>query len=147
MAFNFKEEQEIFGLKVDDTAKAYLLETMRWTKFAGIIFSILITLVCMVMAFLMLVYMPVYMPSPVPNATTTLVFMIVFMVGINFYPIFALLRFSSLINKAIAGNNQQQLNHALKYLKNLFRYIGIFTIIFIVLYGLGMGVSFMNNGG
>jgi len=134
MALNFKEEQEIFSLKVDDTSKSHLLETMRWAKFIGILFSIFVILACALMAFIMLVYMP-GMQTPMPAAGPTVVIISLVMVGVNFYPIFALLKFSVLTKKAINNTNQQQFNTALKYMKNLFRYIGILTIILITFYG------------
>ena len=144
MALDFKEDKEIFSLKVDDVAKAYLLETMRWTKFIGILFSIFLILMCLVFAFVMFVYMP-GLQTPVPNAGLSVTLMSIAMLGFNFYPIFALLRFSSLVRKAIESANQHEFNHALKYLKNLFRYIGIFTIIIIVIYGLGFGLGLMGR--
>jgi hypothetical protein len=142
MALNFKEDQEIFNLKVDDTAKAHLLEMMRWTRFLGILFSISIVLLCAVFAFVMMVYLP-GLQTPVPGASVTVIVMPVLMIGFNFYPIFALLKFSSLIKKAIHDANQQQFNNALKYLKNTFRYIGILTIVLIIIYSAVFALSLM----
>lgn len=144
MALNFKEEREIFSLNVDETAKAYLQETMRWTKFIGILFAIFLILICMVFAFVMLVYMP-GLQTPVPNAGMAVVFMSVTILGVNFYPVFALLRFSTLVRTAMENANQQEFNHALKYLKNLFKYIGIFTIIMIFFYGIGFAFGLMGK--
>jgi uncharacterized membrane protein len=144
MALNFKEDQELFSLKVDEAAKAHLLETMRWTKFLGILFIIAIILMCSVLAFVMMIYMP-GMQTPVPYAAASVIFMSLFMTGLNFYPIFALLKFSTLIRSAIADSNQQQFNHALKYLKNMFRYIGVLTITLITIYGLGFGLSLLER--
>jgi len=145
MALDLNRENEIFGLRIDETSKSYLLETMRWAKFAGIIFTVLIMLVSILMIFLVTVLLPEYMDTPMPNALPALMFTLLFGIGINFYPIFALLRFSSLIKKALHNSNQQQFNHALKYMKNLFRYMGVLTIVMIVLYGVGNVFSFLSR--
>ena len=143
MAIDFKQNEDLFSLKVDDTAKALFLETMRWTKFVGVIFAILVALVSLIVTFVFTFYMPVYMQTTVPNSSILLLFTLLIMVGTNFYPIFALLKFSSLIKRAVNTGNQQEFNAALKYMKNLFKYIGFFTITFIVMYGLGIGATLL----
>ena len=141
MALNFKDDQEIFGLKVDERAKYYLLETMRWTKFMGIIFAIMVILICMLMTFLFTIYLPKYMQTTIPNGNIVLVIILLIICSIHFFPIFSLLKFGAHINKAIKTDNQDHFILALKYLKNLFMYVGIATIAIILLYGVSFTVS------
>ena len=147
MALNLNDDQEIFGIKVDDKAKYYLLETMRWTKFVGIIFAISMVLICLLMTFMVTIYLPQYMQTSIPNGAAVLTVMLLVIIGMNFFPIFALLKFGSNINKAFKNNSQQHFNQALKYLKNMFMYIGIATIVFILLYGLSFAISAMSLKG
>jgi hypothetical protein len=53
-----------------------------------------------------------------------------------FYPIWALFKFSALSKQSIATQNQHLFNEGLRYLKNMFKYMGIVTIIGFVLVGL-----------
>lgn len=143
MALNFNNDEEIFGIKVDDKAKYYLQETRRWTKFVGIIFAISMVLICLLMTFMFTIYLPQYMQTPVPNSGAILMVMLLLTAGINFFPIFALLKFGSNINKALKANSQEHFLTALKYLKNMFMYIGIVTIVVILLYGISFAISAM----
>lgn len=144
MALNYNEHEEIFNLQVDEISKSHLLETMRWTRFMGIIFSISMVLVCFVLAFVFLVYMP-GMQTPMPYAGVFTIFMCLFIIGINYYPIFAMLKFSSLMKIAIGTSDQHTFNDALRYLKNLFKYIGILTIIIVSFYGLVFILSLLGR--
>ena len=143
MSLNLKDDEDIFGIKVDDTAKYYLLETMRWTKFVGILLSIVIVLICLVTTFYLNIYMPQYMQTSLPNGTaiSISIFTILITLGIYFFPVFALLKFGSNINKAIKTGSQQHFNLALKYMKNLFKYIGIATIVIVLIYAVVFAIS------
>ena len=55
--------------------------------------------------------------------------MTIVMVGLYFYPIYALLKFSSCMKKGIHNNNQELINEGFRYQKNMFRYTGILLII------------------
>ena len=144
MALNFKDDQEIFGIKVDERAKYYLLETMRWTKFLGIVFAIVILLICMLITFMFTIYLPKYMQTTVPNGNIMLIITLLVIFGINFFPVFSLLKFGTHINKAIKTDNQDHFILALKYLKNLFMYVGIATIALILLYGVTFTVNVLS---
>lgn len=133
MSLNFKENQELFGLNVDETSKAHLLETVRWGKFVGIMFAIFIVLCTLMVCVTML-------DNPVLPPLSGLLFAVI-CVGVNFYPLFALLKFSALAKNGVVTENQQQFNSALRYLKNLFKYIGIATIVMVLFYAVAIGVA------
>jgi hypothetical protein len=130
----------IFSLEVDEQGKATLLEMSRWTKFLaiiGFIFMGLMLLVFWVMGTAMK-NMPV---DSNPLATLGLpALMIMFMViaAIYFYPIYALLKYSTGMKTALQTNDKAKFNEALGYLKGMFKYIGILMIICLALYGIGI---------
>jgi hypothetical protein len=62
----------------------------------------------------------------------------ILVVCLYFYPVFALLKFSNLIKPAVQAANKEQFNNAFRYLKNMFKYIGILTIIFLSFYGIAI---------
>ena len=138
------EETDLFRLQIDETAKSYVLETARWAKFLGIIAIIMVVLASIFMAFLTLYYLPAY-TSYASGGMVQYIITVLVVVGIDFYPIFATLKFSALGKKAMTLNNQDALTDSLRYLKNLFKYFGIVTIIIIVLYGVLLIVSVLSS--
>jgi hypothetical protein len=63
---------------------------------------------------------------------------VLLIVAIEFYPIYALLKFSNQIKPALHTSNQEQFNSALGHLKGMFKYIGIIAIIILSLYAIGI---------
>lgn len=144
MGIYTKDDQEaLFNLQIDDTAKSYFLEMARWGKFLGIIAAIMIILASIFMGFLMMYYLPTYTSMPVSGGVIEYIITVLIVIAIDFYPIFAILKFSALSKKAVTLNNQEALNNALRYLKNIFKYFGIITIIIIVFYGIALLISIL----
>lgn len=135
MENSFREEKSIFNLQVDEVSKSYLLEGARWAKFLAIIGFISIGLM-VIFGLIGAVAMTSYSSSSPLGflGGTGILLLYVLLAAIYFYPIFALFKFSSNIKPAILSSNQAQFNTALRYLKSLFKFLGIFTIIFIALY-------------
>lgn len=132
-----QQDLNLFETSLDETAKAHLLETTRWTKFIGIC-AILIVILFAAYTLFTLRYMSAVMANSgasdaggVAGTVTTVA--IVVMIALYFYPIYALLRFSSRMKKGIQGNNQDLINEGFRYQKNMFRYTGILLIISLVL--------------
>jgi hypothetical protein len=135
------DENNEFGL--DATAQAHLLETVRWTKFLAIVGFIfmglaLLLVICMIAGAPMLSHYKASMGQPVgTNPFNTLgmigVGIIYFIfVCLYFYPVYALLKFSSCIKKGIQDRDQHYLNMGFRYQKNLYIYIGVLTIISLI---------------
>lgn len=135
-------KEEIFTFGIDDTAKAYLLQTARWTKFLAIIGFISIGL--MLAAGFSVYY-------AYSNATTELgpfaaspgrIVLAYALVGIiYFYPVLELIRFSIRVKSSVNTNNQQLFNTAMRHQRNMFRYLGVLTIVLLVVYGILITVS------
>ncbi|MGN6568543.1 MAG: DUF5362 family protein [Flavipsychrobacter sp.] len=126
-------------LAIDHVGKAYLLETVRWTKFMAILGFIAIGLLFLLGLFLITLMPSMSMPNGyggrgITGALRGITF-IIFTV-LYFYPVFALSKFSSNMKTAINGNSQTHLNDALRYQKSMYKYIGILTIIVLIFYAL-----------
>ena len=118
---------------LDERAKAYLLETARWTKFLAIIGFISI-------GFLVLFAIASLSVGGMNTAAYPIVtFLYCIVMGVVYiYPAVALVRFSRLVKTGVHNNNQEDLTEAFRYQKNLYKYMGILVIIGLVLILLGM---------
>lgn len=131
------KEQEIFDLTITDTAKAHLLETARWAKFLATI-SIILMVIGSLVFFVSLIMgasqlNAVDSSGGVGFATMSVIYIVAILLYI--YPVMSMYRFATYTRKAFAHGNQSELEKALRYQRNLFKFLGIITIIMLVLYG------------
>lgn len=121
---------DIFHLEIDETAKASMLETARWSKFLTIVFFIFFGLLVLGWA--------VVMFANIGDSISQILglFYGLIAIGLYVYPVYALYKFSTLLKLGVSTANQEQFNLALNYQKNMFKYMGILTIVGLVLYGL-----------
>ena len=131
-----EQDTELFKLEIDETAKATFLEMARWTKFLaimGFIFLGLIMIAGIVIA-MFIDTMGASSPFAAFGAVGTMLYFLV-IAAVTFYPLYALLRFSTGIKPAVKNADKERFNKALKALKNTFKYYGIMMIIFLGIYG------------
>ena len=135
------EENNPLGL--EEITQAYLLETTRWTKFLAIVGFIAIGV--MLLIALSIIFVGPMMSSykgPAsgsfnPFGTLGAVGLgIIYLAGIclYFYPVYALIKFSSCIKRGIKNQDQHSLKEGFRHQKNMYSYLGILTIITLVLY-------------
>ncbi|MES2702968.1 MAG: hypothetical protein V4649_10030 [Bacteroidota bacterium] len=132
------KHSEIFSLEVDPYGKATFLEMARWTKFLAILGYIFLGLM-LLMGVVML--MAAGAASTFNSAfaglgAMSIFIMFLFIIAIYFYPIFALMKYSTNMKMAMLTNSKSHFNEAIRHLKNMFKYVGILAIIFLCLYGL-----------
>jgi hypothetical protein len=153
MENSFRDEKKIFELQVDETVKATMLETSRWAMFLAIIGFIYLALMVLggVIAGVAISAISSAYPTSDPSsaiigvlggAGITAIYLI--SAGLMFYPVFALSKFASHIKVAIQTFNQDRFRSAMSYLKNMFKYCGILTIVcfaLIILLVVLIGVS------
>lgn len=116
---------------LDETAKAHLLETTRWTKFLaimGFIFSGLLLAGALAM-----LAAGSYLTSSSSGLGIGMAFYYVVLAGIYIYPVICLFRFSRLMKEGIHSHNQEMITEAFRYQKNMYRFMGILMIIFLSL--------------
>jgi len=149
-------QQDIFKLEIDENAKTTFLEMARWTKFLAVLGFVALGLF-LTLGIIISIFLPIFaesMGGPSATAIASLgmagpVFVIIFFlifIGIEVYPIYALMKYSSGIKKALTTENKEQFNRAIKHLKNMFKYFGILAIIMLVCWGIDIIFSILSIG-
>lgn len=143
------EQNNLFGLNIDDPIRNHLFETARWGRFLAIIGFI----VCGLLVVLGIYFVTSVNTSPggyrgrydmydqgsaFEGLGTMMAVVYVLMALLYFFPCLFLLRFSGKMKAALAANDQAQLTSSFQNLKVLFRYIGILTIIVLAIYALAL---------
>ncbi len=131
-----KVEKEIKTLEITDEVTTQLDGAGKWGKFLailGFVFLGLLVMAGVVMSFVFaIIPKNNFTPMPFPSFLFGLIYLV--MGIIYFFPVLFLFRFSTGINNALLFKNQDQLVNAFKNLKALYRFIGIFMIVGLVLY-------------
>lgn len=133
-----QNESNIFEHGLDETAKAHLLETTRWTKFLaimGFIFTgllIMVALAVMTMGSLFSSYPGMEGLGAGLGAGIGFIYLIIAVIYL--YPAYALFKFSSCMKRGINTGSQDLITDAFRYQKNMYRFIGIMMIIVIAIY-------------
>ncbi|MFI5196062.1 MAG: hypothetical protein ACHQD8_03145 [Chitinophagales bacterium] len=138
-----RDNTDIFSVEVDDYAKITFLEMARWTKFLSILgFICLGLMVIGGVAFgMMISSSPVFASQLGPLGSigaAGIIILYLLIASLMFYPHYAMLKYAIGIKIALSTNNKTKFNEAIAYLKNMFKYSGIMTIIFLCLYGVLM---------
>ncbi|MER3498518.1 MAG: hypothetical protein C4308_07735 [Chitinophagaceae bacterium] len=147
---NSQQSSSLFGLAIDPNSKAHLTETAKWTKFLAIAGFIIIGLMIIYGVVISSVInrsfsrlsetMSEEYPDTYP-VTAVRTMMIIYMVVLGliyFFPCLFTLRFSNNMKLALQNGEQEKLATAFQNLKITVRYLGILTIIGLVLIALGI---------
>jgi len=121
--------------------KSYLMETAKWGKFLAIVGYVvmgLLVLLAIVMMFAMSVVSQ-FAQSKFPLWMLGLVYIL--LAGIYYIPVTYLYKFSVQMQKAIQMQNEGLLTSGFQNLKSLFKFMGIFTIVMLALYGLALLIA------
>jgi len=121
-------------LKLNQEAVQSLRETRKWTTFfsiLGIILIVIMLIISLIVA-LVLPFLNESVNTPFPPALLSIVYLII--AGIYILPVIYLMRFGSLVKKALSVSSDQMLGQAMKNLALHFRTVGIITIVMISLY-------------
>jgi hypothetical protein len=139
-----ESNQSLFSLNIDPVTKAHLSETARWARFLAIVGFVSLALMILVIIG-MIAFMGTavedspYAGNPMfPGMGVAMAVYYVIIAAIWFVPLLYLLRFSGAMRTALNGNDQQALNASFMNLKSCFKFVGIVTIILLVLSLLGM---------
>lgn len=137
----------LFSLSVDPVTKVHLSEAARWARFLAIMGFIFLGLMViggiiagLVMATSMSQFDNEYGSSGAGfmmgsfGAGMAVVYII--LAVLYFFPCLFLFRFATKTKRALAANDQTDLNLGLQNLKSMFRYMGILTIIILAFYAI-----------
>lgn len=143
-----EQNTPLFSLTIDPLAKSHLLETAKWARFlaiAGFVF--------LAFAVLLGVYSTVTVnrfeedyremgglgsEGVLSSAGTGVAVMYIIMAVIWFFPLLFTLRFANQLSNALQSNNQELLSTSFQNLKVCYRYLGIITVIFLVMIALSL---------
>ncbi|OYU79996.1 MAG: hypothetical protein CFE23_11455 [Flavobacterium sp. BFFFF1] len=131
-----------FEMQLTDNAKQFLRETGKWANFLSIFGYIWMGLI---LVFGSLGVLGSNDDSGMDAATNMYklppgmtLLVIVIMVAISFFPIFYLNRFALSIKAAFRDNNTEKLTASFEYLKSHYKFVGIFTLVMLVIYALAI---------
>ncbi len=116
-------------LRINNSIKENLITAAKWARFLAIIGFIFTGL--MGIGSLVLVV------SAMASGFAPLVIAAFVYVGLTIvmiFPALYLIRFASSIEKGLNSNKQGEFDYGIQNLKSLFKFTGIYTIVFIVLY-------------
>lgn len=122
-------------LALNQASRNYLLETTKWARFLAIIGFVFIGLMAVGIIVAAFFSSSVIGMFPTGGGIFFLVYLIV-MSLVYVFPILFLYRFANHTKLAVKGNDMQHLNTGLKNLKSLYKFMGIFMIVVLVIYAL-----------
>ncbi|HTE26433.1 DUF5362 family protein [Flavitalea sp.] len=135
-----EQSNNLFELHVDHSGSSFLREIAKWSKFLSIVGFIMIGLMLLVIVFAGST-MATMFSGTAYGASGELFGMIYIGVVaaimlIYFFPCLYLFKFATKMQVALRNNDQDTLNASFENLKSCFKFMGIFTIICLALYGL-----------
>lgn len=115
----------------------YLLKTAKWGKFLailGFIIAGLMIIAGILMSFVLNMVQDEMIPLNMPFSPKLLSVFYIVIAAIYLIPVIFLNSFSNNVIKAVKFSNTENMTTSLRNLKNLFVFIGISTIVVLVLY-------------
>ncbi|MGB2128072.1 MAG: hypothetical protein ACPHXR_01215 [Flavicella sp.] len=122
-------------LQLNDQVKAYFQEIGKWARFLGIVGYIGIGLL-LVVSFAVpyfISFLGASELSQIPPSTLATVYFI--LAGVYFFPVNYLYKFGVKIKSSMAHADEISFEEAVKNLKSHYKFIGVFTLILISMYG------------
>ncbi len=147
-----ENEKSLFDLQLDMLGRNHLKEAAKWARFLAIIGFIGLGLIFIISLIVSVNSnnKPSYDDYGHPVATGAEVVGSILgalmIVGLYFFPCYFLLKFSNKMSTALESDNIASLNESFKNLKVTFRYLGIVTIIFLLLVALGFLTELTSKG-
>jgi Family of unknown function (DUF5362) len=137
-------------LQIDNISHGYLSETAKWANFLGIVGFVLSGILVIVALFAgtLMGRMSSYGGSEAAMGAGMITILYLIIAVVYFFMSLFLFRFAGKMKAALYANDQVSLNDSFLNLKNLYKMMGILTIIylgFIVLaFIFGIGAAMMN---
>jgi hypothetical protein len=121
-------------LKINELIKGYLTTTYKWTKFFAVLSFVIIGI--MVIVGISMFFMANYLSDlPFGAGFGSLLGTFYLIIAVIYIPIAVYLNnFSGNMKNAINYTNNEALETAFQNLKSYYKYTGIFTVVFLILY-------------
>ena len=132
-----EKQTENFENQLTGAAVGFLQESAKWSKFMAIIGFIGIGLMVLVSLFMAIGFSAMSastMPElPFPMSVFSILY--VLFAAIYFFPVYYLYQYATKTSAALHSKNKQLLADGLENLKSHHKFLGIFTLIIVSLYG------------
>jgi hypothetical protein len=132
-----EKQTENFENQLTTAAVGFLQESAKWSKFMAIIGFIGIGLMVLVSLFMAIGFSAMgasTMPE-LPFSMSVFSIIYVLFAAIYFFPVYYLYQYATKTSAALHSKNKQLLTDGLENLKSHHKFLGIFTLIIISLYG------------
>jgi hypothetical protein len=132
-----EKQTENFENQLTTAAVGFLQESAKWSKFMAIIGFIGIGLMVLVSLFMAIGFSAMgasTMPE-LPFSMSVFSIIYVLFAAIYFFPVYYLYQYATKTSAALHSKNKQLLADGLENLKSHHKFLGIFTLIIISLYG------------
>jgi hypothetical protein len=138
-----QENNELFSLSIDPVVKSHLYETARWAKLLAIVgsLSLLLIVAAGICQYLMLSQFGDSFGMEFQTMRVVILIVYFIIIIIALFPLIYLFRFSGKMKSALKANDQTAFNESFLHLKQYFRFLGIITIIGVVLFALSIAVA------
>lgn len=125
-------------MTVNQEIKDYLLETSKWGKLLAIVGYVGIGLLCLLGlgVTIGLSFMNSLNEVGFPLGIVGLIYIVIAV--LYYFPVNYLYKFSVQIKQGFKSNDQQSLTSGFANLKSLYKFMGIFTIVILSIYGLAL---------
>ena len=132
-------------IMINSEVKNYLLQTSKWAKFLAIMGYVVVVLLILI-ALVFIFGFSLISQFKYPLSSMGYVgYLYIIMAVVYYFPVTYLYKFSVEMNKGLKSNDEQSIILGFKKLKSLFRFMGIFTIVVLSMYVVGI-VGFMIVG-
>ncbi|MNK12917.1 hypothetical protein D3C87_309950 [compost metagenome] len=116
-------------LKINNSIKENLITAAKWARFLAIIGFIFSGIMGIVSLFLLVTSLA---SGFAPMILATVIYIVLTIVML--FPALYLIRFAGSTEKGLNSNKQGEFDYGIQNLKSLFKFSGIYTIVFIALY-------------
>ncbi|TAE62404.1 MAG: hypothetical protein EAY77_07550 [Flavobacteriia bacterium] len=120
--------------QLTSAAVGFLQESAKWSKFMAIIGFIGIGIMVLISVFMAIGIGATTMPE-LPFSMSVFSIIYVVFAAVYFFPVYYLYQYATKTNIALHSKNKQLLTDGLENLKSHHKFLGIFTLIIVSLYG------------
>lgn len=132
-----EKQTENFENQLTSAAVGFLQESAKWSKFMAIVGFVGIGLMVLVSLFMAIGFSSMgtaNMPE-LPFSMSVFSIIYVLFAAIYFFPVYYLYQYATKTSAALHSKNKQLLTDGLENLKSHHKFLGIFTLILVSLYG------------
>lgn len=141
MDFFENKEQDESLFFTNNEVNSYLIETSKWAKFLAIVGFIGMGILILISIFVMFGLSKFSSFSDSGISMGIIGFIYIILAAIYYFPISYLYQFSKQIKNGVNTNDKASVTSGFQNLKSLFKFMGIFTIVVLSIYGLALLIA------